>query len=118
VRILKLDHPSLVCLYIRYVSLSTLGVVDNLLPAFGEMPLPRAMPVGFVFPPKITDAATFVRPVPNIHFAALCNHGLIADWTFAGKIGLRFLALPVNERELHTRVCAPQPTLYRGQYRE
>lgn len=81
---LELDYPSLVSLYISYVPLSTIGVVDNLLPAFGEMPLPRAMPFSFVFPPKITDAKVLVSPVPNIDFTAPCNHGLIANWTFAG----------------------------------
>jgi len=81
---LELDHPSLICLYIRYVLLSTVGLVDNLLPAFGKLSFPGAVPLGFVFPPRITGATSFVGPVPNLDFSALPNHRLIARWTLAG----------------------------------
>ena len=46
---LELDHPPLICLYIRYVFLSTIGIVmDSLLPVFGKLSFPSAVPFGFV----------------------------------------------------------------------
>jgi hypothetical protein len=84
IRMLELDHPPLICLYIRYVFFATIGSVDNLLPIFGKFSFPSAMPVGFVFPPRITGTTSFVGPVPNLDLSALCNRRLIANLTLAG----------------------------------
>ena len=81
---LELDHPPLICLYIRYVFLATIGSVDNLLPIFGKFSFPSAVPFGFVFPPRITGPTSYVSPVPNLDLSALRNRRLIANWTLAG----------------------------------
>lgn len=105
---LKLDYPPLIGLNICNVFLSVIGLEDNLLPAFGKPSFPSAVPFGFVLPPGITSAPSFVGPVPDIDFSALCNHRLIASWTLAGKIGLGLLALSVYESKFHvwTRIKA------------
>lgn len=101
---LKFDYPSVRGLNIRNVAFTVPGMTDPLLPITRKMVFPRAMPFGFVFPPRITSATPLVGPVPNLQFSALCDHRLIASWAIAGQIGLRLLALPINERELHVRV--------------
>lgn len=80
---LELDHPAVIGLYIRYVFLAAIGLVDDLLPAFRKLSFPRAMPLGFVFPPWITSATSLVGPVPYVDFTALCNHRLSANRTRA-----------------------------------
>src|SRR5258706_8078156 len=101
---LQLNYPPLIGLYICDVFLSVIGLVDNLLPAFGKLSFPSAVPFGFVLPPRITGATSFVGPVPNFDLSALCNHRLIASWTLAGKIGLGLLALLIEECKFHIRI--------------
>ena len=60
VRMLELDHPPLICRYIPYMFLSTIGWMDNLLPGFGKLSFPSSVPFGFVFPPRITGATSFM----------------------------------------------------------
>jgi hypothetical protein len=98
---LKLKYPSLISHYISYVLFSVIGLVDNLLPAFGKLSFPRAMPFSFWFPPTITDAAAFVGPVPNLDFSALGYDWVIANRTLPWKIGLSFLAFSIYERKFH-----------------
>src|SRR5690606_26784404 len=105
---LKLDHPTLIGLYICDVLLSVIGFMDNLLPAFWKLPFPSAVPFGFVFPPSITSAMSFMGPVPNLDFSAFCNHHFSASRTLAGKIWLGFLALPVYQSKFHIQPCHNQ----------
>jgi hypothetical protein len=46
---LELDHPPAIGLNIRYVFLSTIGPIYNLLPIFGKFSFPSAVPFGFVW---------------------------------------------------------------------
>jgi hypothetical protein len=89
------------------VFLSGIGSVNNLMPAFRKIIFPSAMPFGFVLPPKITSATTFVGPVPHLDFSALCYQRLIASWALTGKIWLGLFALPIDECKFHGQLSAP-----------
>ncbi len=97
VRMLKFNYPPLIGLYICYVFLSVIGLVDNFLPAVGKLSFPSAVPFGFVLPPGIACATSFVGPVPDFDFSALWNHRLTASWTVAEQIGLRLFALSFDD---------------------
>ena len=98
---LELDYPAVICLYICYVLFTAIGVVNYFLPRFRKLSLPTTMPFGFTFPPRITIATPLVRPVPYLHFAALCNRLLIARRASAGYTWLSLLAYRIYDRELH-----------------
>lgn len=98
---LEFDYPAVICLYISYVLLTVISVVNNFLPRFRKLSLPRTVPFGFILPPRITIATPLVRPVPYLHFSALCNRLLIAGRASAGYTWLSLLAHRIYDRELH-----------------
>ena len=66
VRVLKLNCPAICGLHVCDVSLTVVGVLDNLLPIFGKLILPVAVPWGFILPPRITIAGRLMSPVPSM----------------------------------------------------
>jgi hypothetical protein len=53
--VLELNHPHQIGSHVRNVFLAIISSTDELLPLFGELPFPVAMPFGFVLPPVITS---------------------------------------------------------------
>ena len=107
-RMLKLnDHPAL-RLHVGDVLLTALREMDSLLPVCWKFILPSSMPFCFRLPPRIADANTSVRPVPDFVIAALGNHGSPARWACSGKPRLSLATLAFNGCELHSLSC-PQP---------
>ena len=101
------DHPAL-RLHVGDVLLTGLRELDSLLPVCRKLILPSSMPFCFRLPPRIADANTSMRPVPNSVIAALSNHGSPARWACSGKPRLSLATLAFNICELHSLSC-PQP---------
>lgn len=100
-RVLKLDDPAPFSANIGNVPGAVGGTVEVLLPVFREVILPGAVPLGFVFPPRIAVATDLVGPVPDAGFAALCEYRIAAPGTIAGVVGLGLLAASFDESEFH-----------------
>jgi hypothetical protein len=99
---LEFDYPPMLGINICNVLGAVAGMMNNFLPSIGEFRLPFEVSLCFVFPPRVAAGATsLVSPMPNPDFSAPGNHRVIANRTLARKIGLSFLALPVDEREFH-----------------
>ena len=101
------DHPAL-RLHVGDVLLTILREMDSFLPVCLKFILPSSMPFCFRLPPRIADANTSVRPVPDSVIAALGNHGSPARWACSGKPRFSLATLAFNVCELHSLSC-PQP---------
>jgi hypothetical protein len=72
--VLKFDTPTAAGLYIRNMLFTSFFInMDNLLPILRKIIFPCTVPVCLIFPPRITVAVSFVRPVVNLNFPALGN---------------------------------------------
>jgi hypothetical protein len=69
VRVLKLNYQPMWCLDISDVKFSIRVAGRDFLPVSRKVVLPIAMPLGFVFPPRVTMPLSFMRPVPNLDVA-------------------------------------------------
>lgn len=83
VRVLELNHPTLMGLHVCNVSFTALSMMDDLLPISGKVILPGAVPLSFIFPPRIAKPTAFVSPVPDSDFSTPCNHRSSAARTLA-----------------------------------
>lgn len=72
-RVLHLDIYPGRRLNISSVYFSVRSGVDNLATTFGKARLPRAMPWGFVLPPRIAVLKSFMRPVMHNARSAFCD---------------------------------------------
>jgi hypothetical protein len=82
-RVLELDCPAITGLNICAVSLTVVGIVDDLLPLTRKLVFPIAMPFRFALPPRIASTFPFMSPVPDSDWSALRNHGISAARTLA-----------------------------------
>ena len=91
------DHPAL-RFHVGDVLLTALREMDSLLPVCRKLILPSSMPFCFRLPPRVADANTSMRPVPDSVIAALSNYGSPARWACSGKaqveprdVGIQYL---------------------------
>lgn len=71
---LELEYPPTICLHIRDVSLTALGILDDLLPIRWKLVFPSTVPLRFILLPRIAMARSLVSPVSDPDFTAPCNH--------------------------------------------
>jgi hypothetical protein len=83
VRVLELNHPTIMGLHVCDVSFTVLGVAEDLLPISGKLVFPSTVPLRFILPPRVAKATPFVSPVPNPDVSAPCNHQSSAARTLA-----------------------------------
>ena len=95
-RTLELYHPFANCFHISNVLFTLFGFVDYLLPFFGEMPFPYAVPLAFILPPGVAGEASSVGLVMHADFPTLREHWMTANWALPEQPGFRHTPYAVN----------------------
>jgi hypothetical protein len=75
--------------------------MDYLLPVFGKLVFPGAMPFRFRFPPRVAGTDSPMRPMVYSLLPALCDHRIAANAAFAREAWLSFSTFSFNDSEFH-----------------
>jgi hypothetical protein len=99
---LKLKNYSIFSLHVRDMLFTAFRQMNYLLPLFGKLAFPSAMPRCFRLPPMVlADAASLIRPTPYSDIPTLCDHCSAANGASGRQASPSFATLSFNVGKLH-----------------
>jgi hypothetical protein len=103
---LKFENYSIFSLHVRDMLFSNFGPMNYLLPVFGKLAFPSAMPFCFL-PPRVAGETSTVRPMPFSNIPTFCDYGITANWACGRQASLRRASLFSDERKLQFHLISP-----------
>src|SRR5215471_1772667 len=75
--------------------------MNYLLPVFGKVVFPSAMPFCFSFPPMVAATDSPMRPMVDSVFSAFCGHCIAANGALGREAGPSFSTFSSNDSKFH-----------------
>ena len=98
---LKFNNYSFFSFHVRDMLFTSFRPMNYLLPPFGELAFPRAMPWCFRLPPMVASPTSPMRPMPYSHIPTFSDYGSAANGTYGRQASLSFATLFSNDGKLH-----------------